>query len=64
MLTFFACTHCVAMPSTVSPTRLTSAMEITILKTLIFVDERQVDCANDRTINRSYWRPWKVAELR
>lgn len=25
LITFFACTHCVAIPSTVSPTRFTSA---------------------------------------
>ena len=29
LCTFFICTHCVAMPSTVSPTRLTSAAERT-----------------------------------
>lgn len=28
LLTFFAWTHCVAMPKTVSPTRLTSAVQI------------------------------------
>lgn len=27
LCTFFICTHCVAIPSTVSPTRLTSAAE-------------------------------------
>lgn len=27
LCTFFICTHCVAIPSTVSPTRLTSAVE-------------------------------------